>query len=370
MNLKENTKKKIVISGINLIDGGPLSVFHDLLDDLYNNKYYLLYDIVILVGNKELFSKYEKNFDIIEYKKAKKSWLFRIYYEYFAFYFLSLKLKPYLWLSMHDMTPLVKSKVQAVYCHNASFSYKMKMKEIKYEKKLFLFTKFYKYLYRINIKRNDYVIVQQKWLKDSFEKMFNIDNVIVAKPTVKTSSNKSEYKTDNKITTFIFAAYPRVYKNFEVICEAVESITDSCVDNFKVYLTIDGTECDYSRDIYNKYSHIKNIEFTGLLDRKKLFELYEEVDCLIFPSKLETWGMPITEFKSLNKPVLAIDLPYAHETIGTYDKATFFKNNDNKDLANIMKKAIKGEEVFKNVNYNEIQSIQGWKVLLDYLIRS
>jgi len=29
-------------------------------------------------------------------------------------------------------------------------------------------------------------------------------------------------------------------------------------------------------------------------------------------------GMPITEFKATGKPILAADLPYAHETIGEY----------------------------------------------------
>ena len=45
-----------------------------------------------------------------------------------------------------------------------------------------------------------------------------------------------------------------------------------------------------------------------------MYEKYNKIDCLIFPSKLETWGLPISEFMAFDKPMLIADLPYAHET--------------------------------------------------------
>ena len=37
-------------------------------------------------------------------------------------------------------------------------------------------------MYKINIKSNNYVIVQQEWIRKKFEETFGINNVIVALP--------------------------------------------------------------------------------------------------------------------------------------------------------------------------------------------
>ena len=89
-------KKLVVISAINFIEGGPLTVLYNLLDNLTpiisNN-----YRIIVLINDKVLLEDY--NFEYIEFKYSKKSWIFRIYYEYLYFYFLSSRLKPYIWFS-------------------------------------------------------------------------------------------------------------------------------------------------------------------------------------------------------------------------------------------------------------------------------
>jgi glycosyltransferase involved in cell wall biosynthesis len=76
-----------------------------------------------------------------------------------------------------------------------------------------------------------------------------------------------------------------------------------------------------------------------------VFELYTESDCLLFPSKLETWGLPITEFKTTGKLILAAELPYAHETVGTYQNVSFFDVNSPEALADLMMLTIKKEMI-------------------------
>jgi glycosyltransferase involved in cell wall biosynthesis len=64
--------------------------------------------------------------------------------------------------------------------------------------------------------------------------------------------------------------------------------------------------------------------------------LYAQADCLLFPSKLETWGLPLTEAQAHGLAILAADLPYAHETIGEYPRAAYFAPQDAAALANRM----------------------------------
>lgn len=162
--------KTIVVSGINLVNGGALSVYYDFLDSVIESQDYIKNEYILLVSKKELFTKYKDKLRLIEFPKSKKNWFLRLYYEYWYFKRLSQKLNPDIWLSLHDITPNVKAKKRFVYCHNPSPFYKMPISKIKYGWKYYLFSKFYKYLYMINIKKNTAVIVQQQWMGEEFKK--------------------------------------------------------------------------------------------------------------------------------------------------------------------------------------------------------
>lgn len=364
-------KKTIVISGINIVDGGAKSVFDDLLNSIVTSGENKKYNIIILVSRKSLFKKYEGEFTIIEFPKSKKHWLNRIYYEYIYFKRLSKKLKPEVWLSMHDITPNVTAKRRYVYCHNPSPFYKMPLKDVKYGWKYYLFSKFYKYLYKINIKKNDAVIVQQQWLGSEFKKMYKIKNIIVAYPQtlkkeiIEDTSSKELYR-------FIYPSFPRIFKNFEVVCEAAKILNDSSSFNFEVLITLSGRENNYSRMLKKQYKELSFIKFIGLQSRENLFKLYGKSNCLIFMSKLETWGMPLSEFIQTNKPIITTNLPYAYETMENYRNVAFVDPNDSVELAKLMKRVILNKSL-NNIRSKEKSSnfkyVDGWENLFNLITK-
>lgn len=359
----------IVISGINICEGGTLSIYKELLNNLIENNYTKTNQIVAFVHDKEMFKEYEENINIIEIKKSKKSWFYRLWYEYIFFYFWSKKKDIDVWISIHDITPNVRAKKRYVYCHNTTPFIKNNKKIFKYDKKIFLFTMFYKYLYKFNINKNDAVIVQQNWIKKEFEKMYHIKNVIVARPDVKITNIKPQKQnSDNGKFKFIYASFPRVFKNFDIICEACDILSRRQIKQYEVILTMDGSENLYSKDIVEKYKENSNIKFIGLQKQDKLFELYLNSNCMIFPSKLESWGLPITEFKETKKTIILADLPYAHETIGDYDKTVFFNPDDANELAEKMIKEMTNNSNYQKNDYKIEQEIKNWKELLERII--
>lgn len=334
--------KRLVISGINLFEGGPLSIFYDCLDCIIENELYKDWKITAFVHSKALFDKYSDYVELIELPKSRKNYAYRFYYEYCYFEKWSRGKNIEVWFSLHDITPNVHARRIYTYCHNPSPFLKVSIKNIKYNATYTAFALFYKYLYRINIKKATALIVQQDWMRQEFFKMYPIKKVIVARPNIdiQYKFNKENYRQhDGKI--FIFASYPRFFKNFEVICEASKLIQNG---NYEIWLTLDGSENRYSRDLKKKYGNDPHIKWLGLQSREDLFKLYDQADFMIFPSKLETWGLPISEFKMTGKGEIIADLPYAHETIGTYDKVAFFNPNERVSLAKIMKELISGEE--------------------------
>lgn len=368
-------KKTIVLSGINLIEGGPLTVYEECLRCI--EKYFLEnYEIVALVHNRELFSEFDSKIKFIEFMDSKKSYLKRFYYEYFYFKRLSKKLKPYLWFSLHDMTPNVVADKRAVYCHNSIIFYDMKRKDMINEFKMFMFSRFYKYIYKINIKKNNFVVVQQDWIRKRFKKIFKIKNVVVAHPNVVIDDSNNNCKNTKIVkNSFLYPSFPRIFKNFEVICKAVEILENKNIENFKVYLTIDGNENIYSKEIVEKYGRLKCIEFIGLQTRENLMKYYSKIETVIFPSKLETWGLPISEAKAFGKNIILADLEYAHETLGTYEKVMFFGPDAAEKLAEKMEMLINDDENMKNIEFDgnfekniEKPFCKNWKELFDILL--
>lgn len=367
-------KKTIVVSGVNLVEGGTLTILKQCLDFLdgfldENEEY----RVIALIHKKTLFDY--RNIEYKEIKWTKKNWLYRAYCEYIYFFFLSRKLEPYLWLSLHDITPTVKAEIRAVYCHNPTPFQKVKMQDLKYSYKVFLFTLFYRFLYRINIHKNHFVIVQQDWLREAFANLLKVSSkkIIVAYPFVAGHKVKieSDSKKRNNVFTFFYPSLPRPFKNFEVVCQAAKKIEEKRIENFKVYLTLSGDENTYSHNLYEKYKDVKTVDFIGLLNRQDVEKYYEKTDCLIFPSRLETWGLPLSEFSVYNKPILAANLPYAKEAASNSRLTAFFDVDNPDDLAIKMEALIKGDDSF--LSECSIPNIkepftQSWKELFDVLL--
>jgi glycosyltransferase involved in cell wall biosynthesis len=238
-----------------------------------------------------------------------------------------------------------------------------------------LYKFFYAKLCAINVKSNNYVIVQQDWLRIAYSDLLNFSksNIIVFPPVIVKSpkTNSENVKKSSNCITFIFASLPRSFKNFEIICEAVKIINNTLEDDFKVLLTLNGSENKYSSFIYEKYKSVGNIEFLGILPYDELMKLFEDTNCLIFPSRLETWGLAISEFSILNKPMLLADLPYAHNTAQGSKQTSFFDVSKADELAKKMIQLIKGDHSFlievpkKSVNSPFTTS---WVETINYLL--
>lgn len=362
-------KKTIVVSAINFFEAGPLSVLKDCLQFLSDNLSEQ-YSIIALVHDSSLLKV--SNISYIEFKKSRKSWFYRIYYEYVSFYFHSKRLKPYLWFSLHDITPNVAAEIRAVYCHNPSPFYSFSLRTLFFSYQIALFSLFYKYLYRINMKKNNFVVVQQRWIREEFRKMYNLSNVVVAYPDSVPPLLPLCRGNLRSRFTFFYPAFPRVFKNIEVVAEAAKLLCAQGRTDFEVLFTIDGSENKYARYAVDTYKKIPVISFIGLQSKNEIYELYLEVDALIFSSKLETWGLPISEFKMFNKPLLLADLPYAHETVGDYDRVKFFDPDNPRQLAEHMAALIIGDLAFDGSTAAKVEEpfAQNWQQLFSIILES
>lgn len=341
--------KTIVVSAVNLVEGGTLTILKECLAYLSTlaqgggGKHYR---IIAIVYDKNL--AYYPNIDYIETSWPKKRWINRCWFEYVSLNKISKQIGEIdLWLSLHDTTPRVQARRQAVYCHNSFMFYKWKMHDWLFAPTIAAFallTK--KAIYRPNIYRNDYLVVQQEWFRQGLSCAFSFskDKIIVAPPELQQQLPSVSCDIDPaEPFTFIYAASPNSHKNFECICRAVQIIEQNHPDReFKVEITVQGTENKYAQWLYRHWGagKCKNLHFIGFQQRDHLLERYERSHCLIFPSKIETWGLPISEFSALHRPMLLADLPYAHETAAGAAQVAYFSPDNAEQLASMMTKLI------------------------------
>lgn len=355
--------KTLVVSAVNLVEGGTLKVLKDCVAVAATSL--PGWRIVVLAHRRDLITT--PGVEVVELPHIKPRWWRRLWAEWHQFHALSADYRPDLWLSLHDITPRVQARRQVVYCHNPAPFWQPTWRDAWYGPDYWLFAKFYGLMYRAFIGRNHAVIVQQAWLRDEFRRRWNAPNVIVARPEMHTGPTPEPRPLQpGQVAIFLYPALPRCFKNFEVIGEALELLEADPHWSGEVRWTLTGTENRYARWLKQRFGHLRTLRWIGLQTRDQMQQQYRESQCLIFPSRLETWGLPITEAKQHGLAILAADLPYAYETVGDCDAVDFFAPDQPAALAERMKAFAKGQPTTHAVKARPVAEpfVSDWPQLL------
>jgi glycosyltransferase involved in cell wall biosynthesis len=356
-----------------MVEGGIFTILDNCLQKIsfFSEKEEI--KVIALVNDKSKFNY--PNIEYIEFPRSKKYWFLRLYYEYFYFKKFSKEIQPDIWFSLHDISPNVVAKKRFVYCHHPTVFYKSTLKDWRFDYKIGVFSILYKYLYQINIKKNEAVFVQQHWIKKEFEFLFNIRNVMVSKPEYVEKITTEKLALEEDKIHFLYPSFPRTFKNFEIIFNAIQLLEPDIKYNVKFHFTaIKDSPNKFAKHLFKKYNSLDEVVFWKKFDktnRIELLKLYNSINCIVFPSKLETWGLPISEAKAFEKPMLLANLAYAKETIGDYDKVSFFDVDQAKELATLITKIVNKTIVYQGNKYafNTESQFNDWNSIFEYILK-
>jgi len=361
-------KKIFVVSAVNIIDGGALTILSAFIKAAQSPRFHDWQFIALVNPLVKLdFGRIKK----INFSAPKKSWVVRLYYEYVVFRKISKRLQVDVWLSLHDITPNVVAKKRFVYCHNPAPFYSLTWRDALLDPRFVIFKKLYKLFYKVNINRNDAVIVQQNWLKKIFSTFVKIPIHVSHPEYVLSLESKLRVNKHSKVR-FIYPAFPRVFKNHSIVGDALRLLSSSERQDIEIVFTVQGSENKYAEWLKNRYHHLSEIDFMGRLSYEETQKLYQSADCLIFPSKLETWGLPLTEAKYFQKDIICADLPYARETLGGYVKVLYVSPEKPDEWADAIRKYSKSRSISEDdhmlMKFDNPDSV-GFTQLLNYLTR-
>ncbi len=339
--------RRIVVSGINIRKGGTLTILRDCLRYLSGEAQAGRAEVTALVHRRELCDY--PGIDYIEMPDSIQGWLRRLRHEYITMHRISQEITERkgpidLWLSLHDTTPRVEARRQAVYCQTSFPFMKIKARDFRMDPKIPIFALLTRFAYQINVGRNSRLIVQQRWLKEGLSRLLGVDrDKFIVAPPERAATMPGFTPRRFEIPTFLYVSTADCHKNFETLCRAAEMLEKKLgKGRFQVILTVGGTENRYARWLHQRWGHVESIRFEGLMDKPTLYGSYAGATCLVFMSRVETWGLPISEFMAFGKPMILADLPYAHETSAGSRQTAFTPVGDPKALAQLMNNVIDG----------------------------
>jgi glycosyltransferase involved in cell wall biosynthesis len=364
--------RHVVLSAVNIHTGGMLTIVRTFVRALTGTPAFKrrAYDVTLFCHRSADYEDLAApGLTLIEMPVSRTSWVVRLFFEYVWFGIWARRRDVDVWISLHDITPNVRARRRFVYCHNPVPFFRGPS-AWRWNPRFELFRRLYKWVYVVNLRRNDAVIVQQEWMRRAFVQRFGSDpaRTIVAHPVARSveSPMAPAGRRDGSEIRLLFPAVPGAFKNFDVLLRAMRRLAGQPV---RLILTLSGEENRFARALKRQYADLRNVDFIGYVPQAELFHLYEEVDAMVFPSLLESWGLPLSEFRSFRKPIFAADRDYAHETLSGYDHAAFFDPKDPERLAELLGRYVIAGEIPRVVSEvrHEPPYAENWEELLALL---
>ena len=268
------------------------------------------------------------------------------------------------WLKKNNIDPISAVSLQNtgfnvgkrvptyIYYHQPIPFYPFKWNPFNKDEKTFWFYKnIYPLFVRFSLNKDTQIFVQLEYIKKGFAERFNHDpNLIsVYSPSVKLSLHSTnEAKEISNTIKLIYPAMPYFYKNHRVLKDALA-------------LTNRDLELIFTIEIEKDCIGDDRIRFIGSQPYESICNLYQVCDALLFPSYIETYGLPLLEAAMSGLPIIAADLPYAREVLSGYDGVVYVPCDNPIAWAN----AIQGIEKGKRFVPFDISSQPSWNELFN-----
>lgn len=325
----------IMIYDVHASESGALAILDDLYKQIrnYSDK---SVKWVFIVSTPE----YEetKEITVRRFPWVKRNWGYRYYFDTVTTRKLLKEFKPDKVFSLQNKGIDFYKKEQLVYLHLPFILTDHKF-DIKVDgKKLWAYQNIISKSIFKSLRKVDMTIVQTEWMKEALVKKagVNADKIVVQQPDIKCNDIKDFIDCPENRKRIFYPATAFTYKNHLTLLKALNYATEKGLKDYEVIFTIRPDENAYTQNLY-KYAteHNLNVEFNGPIPREKVFEMYAR-SILVFPSYVESFGLPLLEAKLSGTYIMASDTPFCHEILDGYDKAEFFEELDYKKLGDMI----------------------------------
>jgi glycosyltransferase involved in cell wall biosynthesis len=192
------------------------------------------------------------------------------------------------------------------------------------------------------------VVMMTSWGKDDLVTQYGVPaekvavvnwgSVLDAYPTP-TAEDLAEARVRLSLpeSFILYPAQTWPHKNHELLLEALAAIRDR--DGVTIPLVCSGKLNEHSPEVKRRVAELgleEAVTFTGFVTPLELRSLYATATALVFPSRFEGWGMPISEAFASGVPVASSSATGLREVVG--DAGLLFDPDDRDQIADAMRR--------------------------------
>lgn len=346
--------------------GGGLTILKDLLSFARCNRedhqwQFLLSDQDVGPGTP--------NVEIVHLSRPYKGWKSRFWAEMTSGRKAIKGFKPDIVLSLQNIDTLARAGYPlALYMHQSlPFQKDYKLSFLNSTERRIAWRQYLlKYPIKFSIGRATTTFVQTEWLAESIRKECQKSEVHSIGFDI-TSRNKRIDLKQQKPSTFFYPATASPYKNHQLIHQALQILGREDLDlSGKMTLTLH--ESDLKRVVTGGLSpnELEWYRCVGWITGEEVYKEYSR-SILVFPSLVESLGLPLYEAKEAGAIIVAPDLPYAREALNDYVNTVWFAPTNPLSLARALRKSL---SLSADLTYDHVRqpdSLKSWEIMLSIL---
>ena len=365
--------KIVVVNATALKTGGGLTILKEFISNIPESNHQVRYYIFTSISDSSIFKINSQHVEIIDCNI--NTWRGRLAWDYcgLAKWCRDKKIKPNLLISLQNTgVNLDRSIPQIIYYHQPLplFDYKCNPL-IKRQRLLWFYKKVYPYCVKIFNRNSTKFIVQLNCMKQRLNSKLGIslENIHVFRPTV-ARIDVSQVSLTSLAGRFniLYPASAMVYKNHIQIAKAFAYLKyqKHNIDNIQVYFA--GITQANLPDVA-KYISENNLQdnfiFLGQSTYEELLSLYKSCNLVVFPSYVETFGLPLIEAANFGKKIIAADEDYAREVLTNYPGVEFAITDNAQDWAEKILKSYNGPSSY--AEFAENSNTESWSQCFKFI---
>lgn len=340
--IQPEANSTILIYDVHASESGALAILNDLYAQIksYPDK---TVKWVFAVSTPT----YEETESIVvhRYPWVKKNWGYRLIFDNITTRKLIKKYKPHKVFSLQNKGIDFYKGPQYVYLHLPFILTDHRFSIAKDGKKLWIYQNILSKNIFSSLRKVDKTIVQTHWMKEALIKKANVqaDKIIIDAPDITMNNIGIFVDNEKNRKRFFYPATAFTYKNHMTLLKGLKYAVENGLKDYELFLTIRADESKYTKALekFAKDNRL-NVVFNGPIPREAVFNRYTD-SVLVFPSYVESFGLPLLEAKMTDTPVIAADCPFSREILADYEKAVFFQEMDYKMLGTKIIEVIKKE---------------------------
>lgn len=329
--------------------GGALSILQDFHRYVSENEQQ--HEWIFIVSTPELSSS--NHVSVVRKPWIRKSLLHRLLWDYIVAGYQIRKLKPDAVFSLQNVPVPFTSVPNVVYVHQSlPFQDRKRYSFLKRnERGMAFYQHIIGRLIRQGARRAGHVIVQSAWMKRAMLDRANVleRKIAVVAPLVNLPELKQQVFQPGeavRIHSFFYPAGASDYKNHRCILEAARILYSRGMNDFTIDFTISAADNELAAQLAAESEEFNgHIRCVGLLPRDEVYERLTR-SVLLFPSYIETVGLPLLEARQIGSVILASDCHFSQENLAGYPNARLFNPLDAAALADEMEAVIRGAWVY------------------------